>query len=56
MAGYNRLPDIAKAMGLQMEHDSTLWKDEALVVLDKAVMHSFSWLGLKEVLPKWLLS
>ncbi|CAJ1419388.1 unnamed protein product [Effrenium voratum] len=39
---YNRLPDIAKAMGLQMEHDSTLWKDEALVVLDKAVMHSFS--------------
>src|SRR5207237_10637584 len=39
---YNMLPMIAKAMGLNVHSDRTLWRDRALVELNIAVLHSFA--------------
>ncbi len=39
---YNLLPIIAEKMGLNTRSDRTLWKDHALVVLNQAVLHSFT--------------
>ena len=38
---YNQIPVIAKKMGLDMSQESTLWRDRALVELNRAVLHSF---------------
>nr|WP_236045703.1 nitric oxide synthase oxygenase [Streptacidiphilus fuscans] len=38
---YNRLPQVAGAMGLDTHRDRTLWRDRALVELVAAVLHSF---------------
>ncbi len=43
---YNMLPKVAKAMGLDMKHASLLWKDQALVQLNKAVLQSFKQAGI----------
>lgn len=38
---YDMLPTIAKKLRLDMRSDRTLWKDRALVELNRAVIHSF---------------
>ena len=43
---YNLLPLIAKAMELDTRSDRTLWKDRALVELNRAVLHSFALAGI----------
>ncbi|GCE20142.1 nitric oxide synthase oxygenase [Dictyobacter kobayashii] len=43
---YNLLPCIARAMGLETHSDRTLWKDRALVELNRAVLHSFELAGV----------
>ncbi|KAJ3111620.1 Nitric oxide synthase, inducible [Phlyctochytrium bullatum] len=43
---YNVLPLIAERMGLDVNSTRTLWKDEALVVLNRAVIHSFDAAGV----------
>lgn len=44
---YNQLPAIASRMGLDMEHETSLWRDRALVELTRAVHHSFERSGVK---------
>jgi nitric-oxide synthase len=44
---YNLLPVMAKLMGLDMTSEATLWRDRALVELNRAVLHSFSRAGVK---------
>ena len=46
---YNMLPMIAKAMGLNVRSDRTLWKDRAMVELNMAVLHSFAKHGVTMV-------
>ncbi|MGH3487183.1 MAG: nitric oxide synthase oxygenase [Actinopolymorphaceae bacterium] len=43
---YNQLPVIAERLGLDMTSDRTLWKDRALVELNRAVLHSFREAGV----------
>jgi nitric-oxide synthase, bacterial len=43
---YNMLPVIAKHLGLDTRSDRSLWKDQALVELNRAVLHSFATLGI----------
>ena len=43
---YNKLPLIAKQMGLHMDKSNPFWKDKALVVLNEAVHYSFQKLGV----------
>jgi nitric-oxide synthase len=38
---YNQLPEVAARMGLDVSTDRTLWRDRALVELNRAVLHSF---------------
>lgn len=38
---YNKLPIIAKSMGLDVSSNLTLWKDRALVELNEAVIYSY---------------
>jgi nitric-oxide synthase, bacterial len=38
---YNMLPVVARHMGLDMSHESTLWRDRAMLELNCAVIHSF---------------
>ena len=38
---YNMLPMIAKRMGLDMRSEKSLWRDQAMIELNKAVLHSF---------------
>jgi nitric-oxide synthase len=38
---YNLLPAVASLMGLDMRHESYLWRDRALVELNVAVLHSY---------------
>ena len=38
---YNFAPIIAKAMGLNMNANSSLWRDEVQLVLNKAILASF---------------
>ena len=39
---YDVLPAIASKMGLATESNNSLWKDQALQVLNMAVIHSFA--------------
>lgn len=39
---YNMLPGIARRMGLDMRHNSSLWRDRALLELNEAVLYSFT--------------
>lgn len=43
---YNMLPTIGAMMELDMSHDRTLWKDRALVELNRAVIHSYRKAGV----------
>jgi nitric-oxide synthase len=43
---YNKLPLIAKKMGLHMDKSNPFWKDKALVVLNEAVHFSFQKSGV----------
>lgn len=38
---YNKLPAIAESMGLDTSQETTMWRDEAMAVLDRAVMYSY---------------
>lgn len=40
-ARYNKLPVVADAAGIERGSNASLWKDEALVLLNQAVLHSF---------------
>ncbi|GLX70758.1 nitric oxide synthase oxygenase [Paenibacillus glycanilyticus] len=46
---YNKLPDVAKLMGLDTSTNTSLWKDRALVELNVAVIHSFKKHGVSIV-------
>ncbi|WP_455353983.1 nitric oxide synthase oxygenase [Streptomyces sp. SYSU K217416] len=43
---YNLLPRIAEHLGLDTSSDRSLWKDRALVELNRAVLHSFDRAGV----------
>ncbi|MCX2953748.1 nitric oxide synthase oxygenase [Lentzea sp. NEAU-D7] len=43
---YDLLPYLAKRMGLDMSSEATLWRDRALVELNRAVLHSFAEAGV----------
>ncbi|WP_174361849.1 nitric oxide synthase oxygenase [Nocardia brevicatena] len=43
---YNMLPVIAERMGLDTSHERTLWRDRALVELNRAVLHSYRVAGV----------
>jgi nitric-oxide synthase len=43
---YNRLRVVAERLGLDTSSDRTLWKDQALVELNVAVLHSFGEAGV----------
>jgi nitric-oxide synthase len=44
---YNLLPLVAERMGLDMRTERTLWRDRALVELNRAVLWSFDQAGVK---------
>ncbi len=44
---YNMLPKIADELGLDTSQNRSLWKDEALVELNRAVLHSFGEAGVR---------
>ncbi|MBT9546070.1 MAG: nitric oxide synthase oxygenase [Candidatus Sericytochromatia bacterium] len=44
---YNMLPAIAERMGLDMRRERSLWRDRALVELNRAVLDSFEKNGVK---------
>jgi nitric-oxide synthase len=46
---YDRLPTIADRLGLDTTTDRSLWKDRALTVLNRAVLHSFERHGVRIV-------
>lgn len=46
---YNKLPEVARIMGLDTSRDRSLWRDRALVELNLAVLHSFEQAGVKMV-------
>lgn len=46
---YNMLPKIASCMGLDTSKNSTLWKDQALVELNIAVLYSYKKAGVSIV-------
>jgi nitric-oxide synthase, bacterial len=46
---YNMLPTIAERMGLNTRSKLSLWKDRALIELNRAVLHSFPKCGVKIV-------
>lgn len=46
---YNMLPKIASCMGLDTSRNSTLWKDQALVELNIAVLYSYKKAGVSIV-------
>lgn len=46
---YNQLPRLAQALGLDTSHERTLWRDMALVELNRAVLHSFEQAGVQIV-------
>lgn len=43
---YDLLPTVAKGIGLDTSNDATLWKDRALVELNRAVLYSFDKAGV----------
>ncbi|MEM9715515.1 MAG: nitric oxide synthase oxygenase [Pseudomonadota bacterium] len=44
---YNMLPQIATAFDLNQDQSNPMWKDQALVELNRAVLHSFEADGVK---------
>jgi len=46
---YNLLPEVAELMGLDRSTNTTLWKDRALLELNRAVLHSFKQAGVSIV-------
>lgn len=46
---YNKLPAIADLLGLDCSSNTTLWKDRALLELNRAVLHSFKKAGVSIV-------
>jgi nitric-oxide synthase len=44
---YDMLPPLAARMGLDTSRESTLWRDRALVELNRAVLHSFEQAGVR---------
>lgn len=46
---YDMLPEIAEQLGYDTETNRSLWKDAALVELNRAVLHSFDQAGIKIV-------
>ena len=43
---YDLLPSVAAGLGLDTSNDRTLWKDRALVELNRAVLHSYEAAGV----------
>jgi nitric-oxide synthase, bacterial len=43
---YDMLPVVAERLGLDTSNDRTLWRDTALVELNRAVLHSFEHAGV----------
>ncbi|MEU6767406.1 nitric oxide synthase oxygenase [Streptomyces sp. NPDC046853] len=43
---YDLLPRVARGLGLDTASDRSLWKDRALVELNRAVLHSFDRAGI----------
>ncbi|MBD0690871.1 hypothetical protein BG452_32660 [Streptomyces sp. CBMA123] len=43
---YNKLPEVARGMGLDTGRDRTLWRDRALLELTAAVLHSYDQAGV----------
>ncbi|MBW4084494.1 nitric oxide synthase oxygenase [Paenibacillus sp. S150] len=46
---YNRLPAVADLLGLDRSTSTSLWKDRALLELNRAVLHSFKLAGVSIV-------
>ena len=46
---YNLLPEIASCLGLDTSSNRNLWKDQALVILNQAVLQSYERAGVKMV-------
>jgi nitric-oxide synthase len=46
---YNMLPAVAEAIGIEPKRNSSLWKDRALVELNRAVLHSYQEAGVSIV-------
>ncbi|WP_261663436.1 nitric oxide synthase oxygenase [Deinococcus sp. Marseille-Q6407] len=44
---YDRLPDLARRLGLDMSRERTLWRDTALVEMNRAVLSSFDQAGVR---------
>ncbi len=44
---YDVVPEVAKRMGLDTSSEGTLWRDRALIELNRAVLHSFDRAGVK---------
>jgi nitric-oxide synthase, bacterial len=44
---YNLLPTVARLMHLDTSTETTLWRDRALVELNRAVLHSFDRAGVR---------
>jgi nitric-oxide synthase, bacterial len=43
---YDLVPTVAKQLGLDTSHEATLWRDQALVEINRAVLHSFRTSGV----------
>ncbi|WP_221467990.1 nitric oxide synthase oxygenase [Saccharopolyspora phatthalungensis] len=43
---YNLVPVVAKRLGLDISREDTLWRDRALVELNRAVLHSYREAGV----------
>ena len=43
---YNMLPEVGRRLGLNLKDNHSLWKDRALVELNRAVLHSFRTAGI----------
>jgi nitric-oxide synthase len=43
---YDMVPVVAERMGLDTSNESTLWRDRALVEINRAVLHSFRTSGV----------
>lgn len=46
---YNRLPAVADLLGLDRSTNTSLWRDRALLELNRAVLHSFKQAGVSIV-------
>jgi nitric-oxide synthase, bacterial len=44
---YDRLPAVADALGLDMSRRNPLWRDQAMVELNRAVLHAFAEAGVR---------